>query len=220
MTEIGQSFLKERGKQNRGTLTLGGCLYHIAVRYLDFVNFDSIKLPPTLPRIRVWKGKLIRHFSELDKENDGNYGINAIKDFSETCYAAPAILSTKMADDPTMFKAEVERVVGEYMTIQVKDGIFHSFQSHMIDVGKETYSNAQALVLDLLKTIVTESIRKPNSETTLQTQESTHVLDVDQDSQQTKRRRVAQDETRLSSNSSAERNINLETNVIMPNEIL
>jgi len=46
-------YLKKRAKQTKGTLTLGGCLYHIAVHYLDFVEFDSIKLPSTLPRIRV-----------------------------------------------------------------------------------------------------------------------------------------------------------------------
>uniref|UniRef100_A0ACD5Z7G1 Uncharacterized protein n=1 Tax=Avena sativa TaxID=4498 RepID=A0ACD5Z7G1_AVESA len=48
-------YLKERSKQTKGTITLGGCIYHTAVRYLHFIEFGSIKLPPTLPRIRVWK---------------------------------------------------------------------------------------------------------------------------------------------------------------------
>jgi len=129
-------YLKERRKQTRGTITLGGCIYHTAVHYLDFIEFASIKLPPTLPRIRVWKGKLIKHFSELDKGKDGNYGYSSIKEFSETCYAAPAFLSTEMAVDHSIFKAKIEKAVGERFTEQVKDEIFQSFQSHMIHSRK------------------------------------------------------------------------------------
>ncbi|KAM0899112.1 hypothetical protein ACQ4PT_021533 [Festuca glaucescens] len=44
------------------------------VRYLDFIDFGSISLPSTIPRISVWKGKLIKHFSEMDKGRDGYYG--------------------------------------------------------------------------------------------------------------------------------------------------
>jgi len=71
-----RKYLKEKRKQSKDTVTLGGCIYHLAVRYLDFVEFGSIKLPSTIPRICVWKGKLIKHFSEMDKGKDGNYGNN------------------------------------------------------------------------------------------------------------------------------------------------
>jgi hypothetical protein len=44
------------------------------VRYLDFIDFGAISFPSTIPRISVWKGKLIKHFSEMDKGRDGYYG--------------------------------------------------------------------------------------------------------------------------------------------------
>lgn len=44
------------------------------VRCLDFVDFGPIQLPPTLPRIRVWKGNLIRLFGEMFMGTNGKYG--------------------------------------------------------------------------------------------------------------------------------------------------
>jgi len=175
-------YLKERSKQTRGTITLGGCIYHTTVRYLDFIEFGSIKLPPTLPRIRVWKGKLIKHFSELDKGKDGKYGSSTIKEFCQTCYAPATTMTTQMPADPSIFKAKIEKVVGERFTQHVKDEIFQSFQSHMIHSNKETYANVQTLVVDILNIILSEGITKPNSETTqlLETQGSTHETDVEQ----------------------------------------
>jgi hypothetical protein len=35
-------------------------------------------LPPTLPRIRVWKGDLIKHFSNMDIGLTGKYGAHAV----------------------------------------------------------------------------------------------------------------------------------------------
>lgn len=197
-------YLKEKTKQTKGTVTLGGCIYHLAVRYLDFVKFGSIKLPSTIPRIHVWRGKLIKHFSEMDKKKDGNYGAHTIKDMSETCYGAAAIHSAQMARDHPLFKADIEKIVGEYLTKQVKDDIFNSFQSHMVDADKESYSNAQKLVIDFLKIIIGEGSSKPMSETTelLETQDSTHELDVEQDLIHRKRRcAIKEDQTLHSSNS-------------------
>jgi hypothetical protein len=48
------------------------------VRYLDCVDFGSVMLPPTLPRIRVWKGDLIKHFSNMDIGLTGKYGAHAV----------------------------------------------------------------------------------------------------------------------------------------------
>jgi hypothetical protein len=35
-------------------------------------------LPPTLPRIHVWKGELIKHFSNMDIGLTGKYGAHAV----------------------------------------------------------------------------------------------------------------------------------------------
>ncbi|KAM0904276.1 hypothetical protein ACQ4PT_018107 [Festuca glaucescens] len=66
-------YKKDKMKANKMSLTLGGCIYHIAVRYLDFVEFGSIMLLATLPRIRVWKGDLIKHFSNMVIVRTGSY---------------------------------------------------------------------------------------------------------------------------------------------------
>jgi hypothetical protein len=56
------------------------------VRYLDFLDFGGIQLPTTLPRISIWKGKLIKHFSELDKGTDGIYGVTSVS-FPKTFFS-------------------------------------------------------------------------------------------------------------------------------------
>ncbi|KAM0917014.1 hypothetical protein ACQ4PT_009763 [Festuca glaucescens] len=68
-----KKYKKDKMKGNKMSLTLGGCIYHIAVRYLDFVDFGSIMLPSTLSRIRVWKGDLIKHFSNMVIGRTGSY---------------------------------------------------------------------------------------------------------------------------------------------------
>ena len=109
-----KKYLKERAKQNKLTITLGGFIYQMEVcqtsyfilfrlffvvavvglmlvymcthcfflcshvRYLDFIDLGPIKMPSTLPRIRVWKGDLIKHFSEMDKGKDDNYGYHTV----------------------------------------------------------------------------------------------------------------------------------------------
>lgn len=52
-----KKYQKEKLKQNQTTMTLGGCIYHIVVRCLDYIDFGSIQVAPFMPRICVWKGK-------------------------------------------------------------------------------------------------------------------------------------------------------------------
>jgi hypothetical protein len=46
----------------------------LQVRCLDFVDFSPIQIPPTLPRITVWKGNLIKVFSDMFMGTNGKYG--------------------------------------------------------------------------------------------------------------------------------------------------
>ncbi|XP_044951664.1 uncharacterized protein LOC123401873 [Hordeum vulgare subsp. vulgare] len=69
-----KKYQKEKLKQNRTTMTLGGCIYHIAVRCLDYIDFGSIQVAPFMPRICVWKGQMIKHFSDMTIGKDGKYG--------------------------------------------------------------------------------------------------------------------------------------------------
>ncbi|EEC78424.1 hypothetical protein OsI_18253 [Oryza sativa Indica Group] len=56
------------------------------VNYLDFLNFGMRKVLQDTPRIKVWKGTMIKKFSKFDKISKGVYGKRPIKDFSESCY--------------------------------------------------------------------------------------------------------------------------------------
>jgi hypothetical protein len=44
------------------------------VRCLDFIDFGYVQLPKTIPRIKVWRGKLIKVFSDMYMGTDGSYG--------------------------------------------------------------------------------------------------------------------------------------------------
>uniref|UniRef100_A0A0E0M5F0 Uncharacterized protein n=1 Tax=Oryza punctata TaxID=4537 RepID=A0A0E0M5F0_ORYPU len=66
--------------------TFGGCLFYLAVNYLDFLNFGLRKIPSSVPRIKVWKNSMIKDHAKFDKISDGIYGRRPVKDISSTCY--------------------------------------------------------------------------------------------------------------------------------------
>ncbi|CAL4942344.1 unnamed protein product [Urochloa decumbens] len=74
--------------------TLGGCLYYLAVLYLDFVDFGPRNVPHDIPRISVWKQNMIQSYSQLDMKSKGCYGLRPKLSFSDTCYAKnPGLLN-------------------------------------------------------------------------------------------------------------------------------
>uniref|UniRef100_A0A0E0DVK6 Ubiquitin-like protease family profile domain-containing protein n=1 Tax=Oryza meridionalis TaxID=40149 RepID=A0A0E0DVK6_9ORYZ len=66
--------------------TFGGCLFHLAVNYLDFLNFGSQKVLLDTPRIKVWKRSMIKDYSKFDKISEGVYGKRPVNDIASTCY--------------------------------------------------------------------------------------------------------------------------------------
>ncbi|KAL6647916.1 hypothetical protein ACP70R_015353 [Stipagrostis hirtigluma subsp. patula] len=74
-------------KTGKGKQTLGGCLYLLAVIYLDFVDFGPRQVPPGNPRIVHWKDMMIKSYSELDQVAPGVYGFRPVLDISSTCYS-------------------------------------------------------------------------------------------------------------------------------------
>jgi len=55
------------GKSLRSIHTFGGCSYVLAVLYLDCLNFGTFDVTRITPRILVWKGSMIKHYSDLDE---------------------------------------------------------------------------------------------------------------------------------------------------------
>ena len=45
--------------------------------YLDYVDFGPRRPPHTLPRISIWKGDMIKTYSDLDLKSPGCYGFFA-----------------------------------------------------------------------------------------------------------------------------------------------
>ncbi|CAL4917542.1 unnamed protein product [Urochloa decumbens] len=82
-----RSFNRGKSSKIRDEGTLGGCLYYLAVRYLDFVDFGPRMLPHDIPRISVWKGNMIQSYSQLDYKSNGCYGLRPMLDFGDTCYS-------------------------------------------------------------------------------------------------------------------------------------
>ncbi|CAL4911061.1 unnamed protein product [Urochloa decumbens] len=66
---------------------VAGCIYYLSVIYLDHVNFGSRQLPQSIPRIYVWKGSMIKQYSEFDLKSSGCYGSHPLIDSSHSCYS-------------------------------------------------------------------------------------------------------------------------------------
>lgn len=72
--------------------TLGGCLYYLAVLYLDHVDFGARQVSDNVPRITVLKGGMIQEYAEFDMKSTGSYGYHPLLDHSHTCYAKILLL--------------------------------------------------------------------------------------------------------------------------------
>ncbi|EEC79841.1 hypothetical protein OsI_21310 [Oryza sativa Indica Group] len=84
--------------------TFGGCLFHLAVNYLDFLNFGSQKVLLDTPIIKVWKRSMIKDYSKFDKISEGVYGKRPVNDIASTCYQMVNNSSSSFAD---MLKSSV-----------------------------------------------------------------------------------------------------------------
>ncbi|TVU41880.1 hypothetical protein EJB05_15437, partial [Eragrostis curvula] len=127
--------------------TLGGCIYFLAVYYLDFLRFGSRvpSIPRTIPRINVWKGQMIKIYSLYDKISANVYGKGPVKSIEETCYAPSS------ADDQyESFKQSLSLRFG-YLPNEVTEqlsSIFKTFSDN--DFAAPDYSPDQ-LVLSMFQ---------------------------------------------------------------------
>ncbi|XBH87669.1 hypothetical protein VPH35_075087 [Triticum aestivum] len=139
-------------KQKRITTTLGGCIYQLAVRCLDFNNFGSITIPPALPRICFWKGQTIKHFSYMLLGKDGLYGALQIKDEVETCYAQTDGAWASTTKNSNIRKA-IQRILGNSFSEKIKEDIFLNFQERVKDQNLTTCLIAKQVLLDTLNIV-------------------------------------------------------------------
>uniref|UniRef100_A0A0E0BKA7 Ubiquitin-like protease family profile domain-containing protein n=1 Tax=Oryza glumipatula TaxID=40148 RepID=A0A0E0BKA7_9ORYZ len=77
----GDKFIKKESMTDEQIL-----ISFMLVNYLDFLNFGMRKLPADIPRIKVWKGNMIKVLSKFDRFSKGVYGKRPIRDISDCCY--------------------------------------------------------------------------------------------------------------------------------------
>ncbi|CAL4996251.1 unnamed protein product [Urochloa decumbens] len=82
-----KTFNKGKSSKVKDNGTLGGCLYYLAVVYLDYVDFGSRMLSDDIPRISVWKGSMIKTYAQLDSKSNRSYGFRPKLDYASTCYS-------------------------------------------------------------------------------------------------------------------------------------
>ena len=54
--------------------------FKIQVRYLDFLDFGTQNVDQTTPRVLVWKGSMIKVYSELDCKGRHQFGKKRLKE--------------------------------------------------------------------------------------------------------------------------------------------
>lgn len=59
-------------------------MFLFKVLYLDKLDFGIRVVEQGVPRILIWKGNMIKHFSELDRKNNNSFGRRPFK--KEVCY--------------------------------------------------------------------------------------------------------------------------------------
>ncbi|OQU87383.1 uncharacterized protein LOC8063106 isoform X1 [Sorghum bicolor] len=118
-------------------LGLGGCLYYLAVVYLDHIDFGQRQLVDSIPRICVWKGDLIKFYANLDIKSPGVYGYRPLLPFDNTCYYKCARLKTvACADDlDTVFCDKMEIVSGCKLPLSLKLKISQLVDKHSFNCG-------------------------------------------------------------------------------------
>ncbi|KAL6646678.1 hypothetical protein ACP70R_015755 [Stipagrostis hirtigluma subsp. patula] len=147
---------------NKGTgrksKSLGGCIYFLAVVYLDHVDFGSRQVQGDIPRVNVWKGDMIKCYSELDELQDGVYGKRPLKDFSSTCYNLAPSSGEKKSTSHTScggvahfdFMKALDKDFGQFFTEEIQIGIYDIVQKHHEESSIDSNIKAEMLVIDVL----------------------------------------------------------------------
>ncbi|KAL6880152.1 hypothetical protein ACP4OV_011717 [Aristida adscensionis] len=154
LMEMIAKFSVENKCTGRKSKSLGGCIYYIAVCYLDFVDFGALQVQGGFPRISVWKGEMIKSYSELDQLPESVYEKRPLRNFSSTCYnQAPARLQPTAAvnDDIARqdfdFRKALDDIFGNIFSTEVNSGWYKHHQDECDNYNQKS----KILVLEILK---------------------------------------------------------------------
>ncbi|CAL4975410.1 unnamed protein product [Urochloa decumbens] len=141
-----KQYKKKKAKSiNNSEGSLGGCIYYLAVLYLDFVDFGPRRVSNAIPRISVWKGNMIRTYSNYDLKSPGQFGFRPIMDIGDTCYCKNIDVIRTNAP-PIQFDAafmeELDSVSRCNIPFELKQSICQAIERHC-------FSSALIVNLDL-----------------------------------------------------------------------
>jgi len=106
--------------------------------YLDYVDFGPHRPPHALPRISIWKGDMIKTYSDLDLKSPGCYGFRPLLDYCDTCYSK----NPHLFDNPTSatsadseFLAMIDSVSRCKLPLALKNSIAKAVENHCLNCG-------------------------------------------------------------------------------------
>ncbi|KQJ95051.2 uncharacterized protein LOC112271480 [Brachypodium distachyon] len=149
-----KKYQKQRAKRKRLTCTLGGCIYSLAVRCLDEVDFEGIHLEQTLPRILVWKGDMIIQYSKLYMCPNGKYGFLPVKENNKSSFS---IANKKESREKLLMELKnfLECSMTQSLSSEVKENVVSIFDAYMGTEDEHCWEKAKRLLTDVLMSITT-----------------------------------------------------------------
>ncbi|TVU20224.1 hypothetical protein EJB05_36423 [Eragrostis curvula] len=141
--------------------TLGGCIYFLAVFYLDHVKFGpNVTISNAIPRISVWKGSMVKKYSSIDCVSNNVFGKRPIKKFEETCYANVSVFGDQYH--------VLKRALGErfaYLPENVINGICGLYECFSIQRFAAPDYSPDQLVIEIFQYLQDEISVADNAET-------------------------------------------------------
>ncbi|CAD6225644.1 unnamed protein product [Miscanthus lutarioriparius] len=128
-----KSFNKGKKDGQKSSGTLGGCMFYLAVVYLDHVDFSHRRVSDSFPRIGVWKQNMIRDYSDLDLKSPSQYGMRPLLDFDKTCYQkafSRHLVSGADDSDVADFLFKLEQACGCDVPDSLKSSILNVIEEH------------------------------------------------------------------------------------------
>ncbi|KAL6610178.1 hypothetical protein ACP70R_040147 [Stipagrostis hirtigluma subsp. patula] len=160
---------KYLGIKDKDPPTLCGCLYLIAVYYLDFVDFGQRQVPSGLPRILYWKRNMITNFSMLDQVSAGVYGFRPLMDISRTCYSKQSVF-LHMNPAGLASNSEFLQALDSSSGCELPRELKYAICDHAYSVDART----QSMVLKLLKIISEAASANEDEEQVKTTDDNSH----------------------------------------------
>nr|BAD67711.1 hypothetical protein [Oryza sativa Japonica Group] len=157
--------------------TFGGCLLHLTVNYLDFLNFGSQKVLLDTPRIKVWKRYMIKDYSKFDKISERVYGKTPVNDIASTCYQMVDNSSSSFAD---MLKSSVGDLLPNHeQDEEINDDVNQAVQKNN-NITSSTKGNSKTVLDDDKLPIPNEEFNPVNKSTNLNSSEQIKYINIDE----------------------------------------